>query len=147
MAVTSLEPNAVRPAAPLFTTVFHKPIRLEYMVRRVRWLSARSAVLSERSARARARGPALTSQARELVDQSRELRRQRKEISLELQAQVAPASTARNCPGCRKPLRFSERRVLEGTTFDYYLPCRHGCGLFCYDHSRRILVTLVGGGK
>jgi hypothetical protein len=136
----------VRTATPLFTTVFHKPIRLDHLVRRVRWLSARAAVLAERSARARARGPALKSQARELVGQSRELQRQRKEISLELQAQVAPEATVRICPGCRKPLLFSERRLLDGTTFDYYLPCRNGCGLFCYDHSRRTLITLVGGG-
>jgi DNA-binding response OmpR family regulator len=145
VAVTNLQPHTVRAAAPLFTTIFYEPIRLEHMVRRVRWLSARAAVLSERSARAQARGPALTSKAHELVDRARELRRQRQEISLELQAQITPVPTVRNCPRCRKPLRFTERRVLEGTTFDYYLPCRNGCGLFCYDHSRRTLITLVGG--
>ena len=145
VAVTSLDAQAVRAATPLFTTVFYKPIHLEHMVRRVRWLSARAAVLSERSARARARGPALTSKAQELVQQSRELRRQRREISLELQDQIASSSVVRSCPRCRKPLLFSERRVLDGTTFDYFLPCRNGCGLFCYDHSRRTLVTLVGG--
>jgi hypothetical protein len=54
------------------------------------------------------------------------------------------ASTVRTCPKCHKTLVFSERRSLEGTTFDYYSPCRNGCGLYCYDPSRRKMVTLVG---
>ena len=143
VAVTALDPRAVRAAAPLFTTVFYKPVRLERMVRRVRWLSTRAAVLKERGARVRPGGPALTSKAHELIDRTRALERERLEISLDSQGQLATASTVRTCPRCRKPLLFAERRMLEGATFDYYSPCRNGCGLFSYDHSRRRMITLV----
>ena len=141
IAVTGVEPAKLNPYAGLFTKLFFKPVRLDHMVRQVTWLSSRSAVLRERSDRARARVPALLAKSTELlIRSSRLLERSPDDVA----GFTEDASMSRTCPNCQKPLLFSERRSLDDTTFDYYAPCRAGCGLFCYDHSRRKMITLVG---
>jgi DNA-binding response OmpR family regulator len=142
VAVTDADPAKIRDTAGVFTSVFYKPVPLNQMVRRVRWLSLKSAVLRELGERARARIPELVARSTELLGRSHALSRRCADIT-----RVDPdllTSTVRLCPKCRRTLTFSERRAHEGTTFDYYSPCRNGCGLFCFDHSRRTMITLVG---
>jgi len=141
IAVTGVQPAKLSPYAGLFTKLFFKPVRLDHMVRQVSWLSSRSAVLRERSDRARARVPALLAKSTELLLRSSRLVERSPD---DVAGFTEDASTFRTCPKCQKPLVFSERRSLDGTTFDYYSPCRVGCGLFCYDHSCRNMITLVG---
>lgn len=142
IAVTGLDPAKVQTEAGLFTTVFYKPVRLDQLVRRVKWLSLKSAVLRERSNRARSRVPALVAKSNELLNRSATLAGQLINGSSPLMEPEA-LSAVRTCPKCRKPLHFTERRTLEGTIFDYYRPCRNGCGLYCFDHSRGKMITLV----
>jgi DNA-binding response OmpR family regulator len=145
VAVTGLEPRKVGGGAELFSAIFYKPVRLTTLVRRVKWLSLKSSVLRERSTRARARVPHLVAKSTELLNRSARIGERRLGLPGGSSDEVSLASTTvRTCPKCRKPLLFSEQRTLDGTTFDYYSPCRNGCGLFCYDHSRRTMVTLVG---
>jgi DNA-binding response OmpR family regulator len=140
VAVTGLQREEVAPGADLFTSVFFKPVRLPELVSRVKSLSAKSAVLRARADRLRARVP-------HLVAKSTILREQSHRLADQFGAAVSSTSSpevVRSCPRCRKPLRFSERRMLAGTTFDYFLACEAGCGLYCYDHSLRKMITLVG---
>ena len=142
VGVTALDPSKVRPGAALFTRLFYKPVRIHQLVRQVKWLSTQSAVLRERSELARAKVPALLARSNTLLDKSHRITGQISD-GLGRTADALEDSTLRTCPKCRKPLLFSERRIVDGTTFDYYLSCRNGCGMFCYDHSRRKLVILV----
>jgi CheY-like chemotaxis protein len=50
---------------------------------------------------------------------------------------------SRFCPTCNHPLEWSERRTLNGVTFDYYQWCVHRCGLYCFDHCRGSLVLIA----
>jgi DNA-binding response OmpR family regulator len=117
----------------VFTEIFSKPVQLDPFVRHVRWLAARCAVLRERSERARAKVPRLIEKSGELRSRAAAFHERISSIPLEVRA----------CPQCRKALRFVERRQLDGVLFDYYSPCPSGCGLYCYDHSRRKLISLV----
>ena len=145
VAVTGLEPGKLGVDADLFSAIFYKPVPLDKLVRRVKWLSLKSSVLRERSTRARARVPRLVAKSTELINRSARISEKRLGLLGGSSDEASLASTiVRTCPKCRKPLLFSEQRTLDGTTFDYYAPCRNGCGLFCYDHSRRSMVTLVG---
>ena len=142
VAVTGLAPQKIEAHVGLFTAVFFKPVRLERLVRRVKWLSVKAVILHERSERARARVPGLVAQSNELLARSARIGNH---VQSMLSAPPLEATDiVRTCPRCRNPLRFTERRMLEGTTFDYYRPCKSGCGLYCYDHSRRKMITLVG---
>ena len=146
VAVTGLEPGKLNAETGLFTAIFYKPVPLERVVRRVKWLSLKSAVLRERGDRARAQASLVVAKTTEWRDLSpRREHRSSTPLGVSAEASESPAATAtvRACPKCRKPLFFSEQRALDGTTFDYYAPCRSGCGLFCYDHSRRRVITLV----
>jgi len=146
VAVADVAAAKVLVDTQLFTTIFYKPVKLDQMVRRVKWLSVGSAVLRERSERAPAQAPQVVARTTELRDLSPR-REQRSStllgVSAEASESPAASATVRACPKCRKPLFFSEQRTLDGTTFDYYAPCRSGCGLFCYDHSSRRVITLV----
>ena len=150
VAVTGLAAARLEVDAELFTTIFYKPVRLDQMVRRVKWLSHRSAVLRDRSEAARARVPGLLARSNALFSRSIRLGEERRGVVSDRSAAEAAAAdppevpTVRSCPKCRKALLFSERRPLDGTTFDYYAPCRNGCGLFFYDHSRRKMISLLG---
>ena len=131
VAVTGLDRSMFEADATLFSEVLSKPVHLDLLVRRVMWLTARAAVLREESERTRV--PDL-------------IRRSDDSITSEGRLTDSLNSTpwqARTCPQCRGALRFTERRQLEGVLFDYYTPCRAGCGLFCYDHSRRKLIALI----
>jgi DNA-binding response OmpR family regulator len=139
VAVTGLDPEQIHPAAQLFSSVFYKPVSLQQLVRRIKWLSAKSAVLRSRGEKARARVPELVARSSELREKSARLEAHLNSLG----AGLANSEAARTCPRCRKPLRFSERRTFEGTMFDYYAPCQTGCGLFCFDHARRKMITLV----
>ena len=146
VAVADVAAAKVLVDTQLFRTIFYKPVKLDQMVRRVKWLSVGWAVRRERSVHAPAQAPQVVARTTELRDLSP--RREQRSSTLlggSAEASESPAATAtvRACPKCRKPLFFSERRTLDGTTFDYYAPCRSGCGLFCYDHSRRRVITLV----
>lgn len=58
---------------------------------------------------------------------------------------VAPErqQVERNCPKCDAPLVWTEQRRITGVVFDYYRPCRRGCGLFCYDTTQQRFMTLI----
>src|SRR5688572_10231208 len=141
VAVTGVDPAKVQADAGLFTTVFYKPVQLDQLVRRVKWLSLKSSVLRERSERAQISGHvAKSTKLRTRSATSQQLLNVKGSNVL---TEPAELSAVRACPKCRKPLHFAERRALEGTMFDYYRPCRNGCGLFCYDHSRLKMITLV----
>ena len=148
VAITDVDRVRLGTDAQLFTAVFYKPVRLDQMVRQVRWLSQKAALLRERSEQARSRVPSLIAKSTELINKSAAIGERRQRILSALTEDSGDpsitASTVRTCPRCHKTLMFSERRTLDGTTFDYYSPCRNGCGLFCYDHSRRKMITLVG---
>ena len=147
VAVTGLAPGKLKAQAELFTAIFYKPVPLDRLVRRVKWLSLKSAVLRERGDRVRARVPQLVAKSNELISRSHRLGEQHLQhlgACADARDTLTAASIVRRCPKCHKPLLFSEQRVLEGITFDYYSPCRSGCGLYCYDHSRRKMITLVG---
>ena len=137
VGVTGFEPETIQDGADLFTALFYKPVPLDLVVRRLRWLSAKSAVLRARAERAKARVPQLVSKSEELKNRAARLQ------DALLQSASATAEHPRYCPKCRKLLQFTERRTLSGTSFDYFSPCTTGCGIYCYDRSRHKLVALV----
>jgi DNA-binding response OmpR family regulator len=140
LAVTGLDREKVEPGADLFSGVFYKPVSLQQLVRRIKWLSAKSTVLRARADEVRARVPHLLAKSTTLLEKSHRLTDQLGAVT----ATPSDVETVRYCPKCRKPLRFSESRTLGGTTFDYYLACQSGCGLYCYDQSLQQIITLVG---
>lgn len=141
VAVTGLQPPpALHSDMAVFSRVFHKPVDMLRVLRQVRWLCTKTMILRERADRVQAQIPALMSKAAALQQQATSLKAERKEIS----AQSPLLDRARSCPYCGRPLRFSEQRHLDGTTFDYYRPCEKGCGLYCWDHSQRKMITLIG---
>jgi DNA-binding response OmpR family regulator len=131
LAVTGRDPRALGDDADLFDAVYVKPLLPHDLSARVREGIARSRKLRERSARAQARGADLMAEAQRQVDRAQQTR----ETS---RPQAEP------CPRCGGRLTWSDRRKLYGVTFDYFLPCQHGCGLFCYNHADRTMVRLVG---
>jgi len=133
VAVTVAERSGAAAQSGVFQEIFAKPVQLDCFVRHMRWLAAQAAVLRERNARTRARAPEIVAESARLLSRSADVNRRISTVPLE----------TRPCPDCRKPLRFVERRALDGVLFDYYTSCPSGCGLYCYDHSRRSFVLIL----
>ena len=117
----------------VFSHVFSKPVPLDRFVRRLKWLTAQAAVMRQRNAGASARSPDSPAKSERLMEKGHQL----------TDAIAATPLEVRSCPHCRSQMQFRERRQLEGVLFDYYAPCPSGCGLYCYDHSRRKVVALI----
>lgn len=130
LAVTGRDPRMLGDASQLFSAVLLKPVLPDALVDRIRTALLAARELRDRSAAARAH-------VGELLDTS-------ERVLAKSQAVFAARAKAlgRACPKCQTLLTWSERRKMFGVTFDYYLPCEHGCGLFCYNHSEQAVVIL-----
>ena len=135
LAVTGHGPAKLAASYPVFSRVLLKPVDLGDIIRELRSLSSRHITLRRRYEEALARTPRVLSRAAEVQRESARLRAQ----SVERRAGEA----SRACPRCHKPLRFAEQRTLDGVTYDYYLACQKGCGLFCWDQSQRKMIALI----
>jgi DNA-binding response OmpR family regulator len=131
LAVTGRDPRALGDVGELFNDVLVKPVLPDILVGRVRSVLEHSVSLRLRSERARAKTPDLVAKSAALMTKSRRL------------TSAGAAGGPRPCPRCGCDLQWSERRVTLGVLFDYYKPCRRGCGLFCYDHGGGNFVPLI----
>jgi DNA-binding response OmpR family regulator len=132
IAVTGRDPHLLGGASGLFSEILLKPVLPDVLIRRIRETLTQARELRERSARARDR----VDELRERSD--RALTTARRVFSIR-----AEQVYGRPCPGCAQMLTWTERRQLFGVTFDYYRPCATGCGLFCYNHAERALISLA----
>jgi DNA-binding response OmpR family regulator len=121
------------PANADFAAILLKPVGLESLVEDVRRVLERSRELRERGRRAAERLP-------QLIERSN---RAKQRAGRALENLASAIAEGRECPTCRTAFEFIEVRRLDGSEFEYFKPCRHGCGLFCYDRERRRLVTLI----
>jgi len=137
IAVTGLLPAKVEPQAALFSEVLFKPVSLRDLIQRLTSLSVKSRALRARSEKARQRVPELLTKSNAL------LKSVRPETQISKQFAPQPRENVRDCPRCHKPLRFAERRILDGATFDYYLRCAKGCGSYCWDYSQGKMIALM----
>lgn len=94
----------------------------------------------ERSRELRRRGTSARNRIAELVTRSDRALERSREVTAKVDAFAA---LHRVCPGCSRPLEWCETRTLDGIVFDYYRPCPGGCGLHCFDRSRRRVVRMV----
>jgi DNA-binding response OmpR family regulator len=134
LAVTGRDPGSFGDDAGLFDAVFLKPVLPDELVARIRETITHSRQLHQRSALARQRVAELLSRAERVLNKSQLVFERR-----------AASVFGQPCPRCGDMLLWTERRTLSGVTFDYFHPCQKGCGLFCYNHGDRAMVSLAGG--
>jgi len=131
LAVTGRDMRGLPEHEGLFSDILIKPVVPDVLVNRVHELLRHSLSLRHRSEQARSKTPMLMEKSAALLEKSRRL------------TAGGAVSVPRACPTCGTDLSWAERRVTLGVVFDYYHPCTHGCGLFCYDHGGRNFVALI----
>lgn len=132
LAVTGRDPGTLGDDAGLFAAVLLKPVAPDVLISRIRQTLRFSRELHKRSAQVRERVSQL------LAASERMLERSHRSFSMR-----AVTAFAQPCPRCGETLAWAERRKMYGVTFDYFRRCANGCGLFCYNHSDKTMVTLT----
>lgn len=132
LAVTGRDPRSLGDSRSLFDLVLLKPVLPDALIARIGETLAHASQLRERSASARARVSELIERSEQVLAKSQRI----------VQARAVSARVCA-CPRCGEGLIWAERRKILGVTFDYYQPCAKGCGLFCYNHSDRTIVSLT----
>jgi DNA-binding response OmpR family regulator len=94
--------------------------------------------LLESSSALRARGQRALAEARKLRGKSHALLERSAVVSAQLED-----TGSRRCPICRNGLDWIERGQLDGQEFDYYRWCASGCGLYCFNRTRRSWIKLA----
>lgn len=82
---------------------------------------------------ARARGGARLDRANEALSQSKGIASRRKGGRWTADMSTEPVP----CPHCGDALMWKEFQTLNGYRFDYFSPCRNGCGEYFFDHGMR----------
>lgn len=91
-----------------------------------------------RETRAKANGPRARVDAR--LDRANKALNQRKGIASRRQGGRSLADMSTEpvpCPHCGDALMWKEMQSLNGYRFDYFSPCRNGCGEYFFDHGMR----------
>jgi DNA-binding response OmpR family regulator len=133
LAVTGRDRRDIFAPDGVFAEILTKPIAPDELIRRIRDLLAHSEDLRKRSAAARAKVPHLVAKSVELMTRSERLSQIVRDAETILHA----------CPRCGTALQWQEQRVVLQQKFEYFRPCRNGCGLFYYDHGRAQLLPLI----
>jgi len=132
LALTGRDPETLGGSAGLFTDVLVKPVLPDMLIGRIRQVLAEARALRARSARARERVAELRERSGRVIARSQRLL-----------AEGPPLQLISTCPQCGTVLAWVERRKLHGVTFDYFRPCTNGCGIYCYNHSARVMQSLT----
>jgi CheY-like chemotaxis protein len=123
VAVTSRQPPELPSLRGLgIAAVLLKPVSPGALIEGIKSAMQESAVL-------RARSQALLERIPVLL--------QRSHAGLKRSAAVSSARRQRACPGCSRPLVWALGRELPQGRYDYYHPCKQGCGLFGFNVSTR----------
>jgi CheY-like chemotaxis protein len=111
--------------------LLHKPVPPTDLLCNIRRVLASSAALRARGHRAMGEAGRLRGQSDALIERSA------------LIATQLEDKGSRRCPVCRNVLEWIERGQLDAQEFDYYRWCASGCGLYCFNRTKRTWTRLA----